>query len=376
LEFFGDMDLNRFIARRGEALFSSEVFAKALRDNIGEVTFLEAFDRTGRTCNITVSGLPGTTELPMLLNYLTSPHVLIWSAAVASAAVPGIFEPRELLMKDREGNVVPYYPGGLKWRDGSMQNDLPMTRLTELFNVNFFIVSQVNPHAMLISGAGLGSNRGPVFRCAQFLRRELKQYLLSISDLVRGTSGRVSPWLRPVGYSAVGMLVQEYEGDITIWNGSGMLELPYLLENGTTELLHQMSLKAERETWWSIPQIENSCKIEFVMEEILKQLREEMIRKPDASGGLSTQVDGPLMKRMISKDVGMKRLPSFHRDLLQRQEMEELPRHDRSGSDLREKLSAPDLAGGMQRKQRKRTSHLFASSQSLLGLMASTDDHD
>jgi len=30
--------------------------------------------------------------------------------------------------------------------DGSIENDLPMKRIGELFNVNTFIVSQVNPH--------------------------------------------------------------------------------------------------------------------------------------------------------------------------------------------------------------------------------------
>jgi len=35
-----------------------------------------------------------------------------------------------------QGNVV-------KWEDGSMQADLPMNRLSELFNVNHMLVSQV-----------------------------------------------------------------------------------------------------------------------------------------------------------------------------------------------------------------------------------------
>ncbi len=30
----------------------------------------------------------------------------------------------------------------------SLQSDLPMNRLQELFNVNYFIVSQTNPHAI------------------------------------------------------------------------------------------------------------------------------------------------------------------------------------------------------------------------------------
>lgn len=32
------------------------------------------------------------------------------------------------------------------WRDGSLESDLPMMQLKELFNVNHFIVSQANPH--------------------------------------------------------------------------------------------------------------------------------------------------------------------------------------------------------------------------------------
>ena len=154
--------------------------------------------------------------------------------------MPGIFEQRELLSKDRHGDIVPYFPGGLKWRDGSMQNDLPMTRLTELFNVNYFIVSQVNPHAQLFSGGGFGKATGPVYRACQFLRRELKQYLLSGMELLMGTAGgRVSPWLRPVGLTAVGLMVQEYEGDVTIYNGRGLLEIPSILRNGDQAMMER-----------------------------------------------------------------------------------------------------------------------------------------
>lgn len=46
------------------------------------------------------------------------------------------------MAKDHLGNIIPYYPGHLRWSDGSVIHDLPMTRLSELFNVNHFIVSQ------------------------------------------------------------------------------------------------------------------------------------------------------------------------------------------------------------------------------------------
>ena len=43
---------------------------------------------------------------------------------------------------------MPYFKtGNYRWTDGGLQSDLPKQRLTELFNVNQFIVSQVNPLA-------------------------------------------------------------------------------------------------------------------------------------------------------------------------------------------------------------------------------------
>ena len=61
-----------------------------VRDNTGDYTFQEAFDRTGRIINITVAPM-NDYEPPRLLNYLTAPHVCVWSAAAASCAIPGMY---------------------------------------------------------------------------------------------------------------------------------------------------------------------------------------------------------------------------------------------------------------------------------------------
>ena len=80
----------------------------------------------------------------LMCNYLTTPQMLVWSACVASCAIPGVYEPVELMAKNRNGDTVPYFrSGGHKWTDGGLQEDLPQRRLSELFNVNQFIVSQV-----------------------------------------------------------------------------------------------------------------------------------------------------------------------------------------------------------------------------------------
>jgi predicted acylesterase/phospholipase RssA len=55
----------------------TEHFKQAVRQNVGEFTFQEAFDKTGRIINITVAP-SNNYDPPRLLNYLTAPHVCIW----------------------------------------------------------------------------------------------------------------------------------------------------------------------------------------------------------------------------------------------------------------------------------------------------------
>jgi len=114
-----------------------------LRANIGDFTFQEAFDRTSRILNITVSS-PSGTDPPRLLNYLTSPHVLIWSAALASSSLPGVFEANRLIVKDGDGTERYESTSAMAFQDGSMTADLPMQQLSEMFNINHFLISQVS----------------------------------------------------------------------------------------------------------------------------------------------------------------------------------------------------------------------------------------
>lgn len=53
--------------------------ARVMRSWLGDITFQEAYNRTRRVLNICVSSA-GVYELPRILNYITAPNVLIWSA--------------------------------------------------------------------------------------------------------------------------------------------------------------------------------------------------------------------------------------------------------------------------------------------------------
>lgn len=88
----------------------------------GSMTFREAYERTGRILN--VSCVPADPHSPTILaNYITSPDCVIWSAVLASAAVPGILNPVVLMAKNRQGDLIPFSWGG-KWKDGSLRTDI------------------------------------------------------------------------------------------------------------------------------------------------------------------------------------------------------------------------------------------------------------
>lgn len=61
------------------ALFDISHLTRVMKDMLGDITFQEAYNRTRRILNICVSSA-SLYELPRLLNYVTAPNVLIWSA--------------------------------------------------------------------------------------------------------------------------------------------------------------------------------------------------------------------------------------------------------------------------------------------------------
>jgi len=73
-----------------------------VREAIGDYTFKEIHDRFKWNLNITVTDSQKTDEA-RLLNYLTSPNVVVWSAVSASTAIPRFFHPVELMIKTEDG---------------------------------------------------------------------------------------------------------------------------------------------------------------------------------------------------------------------------------------------------------------------------------
>ncbi|KAA0157242.1 hypothetical protein FNF29_00594 [Cafeteria roenbergensis] len=252
------------------AVFDTSFLANTLRGELGDMTFGEAFRRTGRVINIPVAP-HRDCDFPRLLNYLTAPHVVVWSASVASCAIPGVFQPVELMAKDDTGRIRPYTSAGQRWTDGSVELDLPMQRLSELFNVNLFIVSQVNPHAMLLAVEGPTGRSSPLAHLLRFLKRQSRSFLTAIAELGHGLG---MPSLAARG--VLPFLTQAYEGDLTLMPPLGPEDFAKLLENPSQERVRAAILTGQRMTWPHIPWVRVHCLIEATLEACVRRLRRRL----------------------------------------------------------------------------------------------------
>jgi len=281
-------DILTLKTRPQEILMSdTEHFRECLRVNVGDFTFQEAFDRTGRILNITVTP-NNASDPPRLLNYLTAPHVLVWSAAVASSSLPGVFESNRLLVKDADGTVRYECAEGARFRDGSMEQDLPMQQLSEMFNVNHFIISQANPHAVMFASyshlKSIWSTplTGLVNSILIFLKDQCRSWLSHIVEMVGAR--RYAPQHATSRRLGAQFFVQEYEGrdcDVSLipWFGHRGLfsALLHTLYNPSEKEFCEWIEAAQRETWKHIAAIKSHVAEEITLDQCVQRLRKRII---------------------------------------------------------------------------------------------------
>lgn len=250
----------------------------------GSLTFREAYERTGRILN--VSCVPSDPHSPVLLNnHITSPDCVIWSAVLASAAVPGILNPIVLMRKHADGTLGPYSFGN-KWKDGSLRTDIPLKALNIHFNVNFSIVSQVNPHINLFFFSPRGSPGRPVSHRSgrgwrggflgssieTAIKLDLQKYLKILKHL------ELLP--RPLGSDWSDIWLQRFSGTITIWPRTKLSDFWYILSDPTPARLEHMIKAGEKSCWPRIKFISNRMLVENVILEGLRKYGQAATDRP------------------------------------------------------------------------------------------------
>ena len=244
-------------------------------------------------------------------------HERLTLIRAASCSVPCIYTAASLLAKDpKTGEAVPWNPSPQRWIDGSVDNDIPMTRLAEMFNVNHFIVSQVNPHVV------------------PFLIKDED----AIEEEARKPNGTISPgptWFNSISHLAksealhrmhtladagifpniltktVSVLSQKYSGDITIFPEISYVDFPSMLSNPSPAFMHRAMLAGERATWPKMSIIKNHCAIELALDDAVQKLRTRVAFSP-------SEVESRMWPRQTSEPRrGARRRTQFCRPLSQ-----------------------------------------------------------
>jgi predicted acylesterase/phospholipase RssA len=271
------------------AMYGIEHMDKHLEWFTQGMTFLEAYKKTGRMVNITctpyktnsVSGVP-----PMLCNHLTTPHVTLSSAAMASACVPKLIPPVQLQEKAPDGSIRPYMGGGqaedndqesldvLLMRDGSFQSDVPVQELRSLFNANFHIVSQVNPHIIPFFFCPSGDIGRPIrwpwkrWRggfMLTFLISWLKEDMIRTLRVFRVTDIT----FKVFGVDWSYLFLQDSQGDITIVPNASFWDYVRVMENiGSRAELERKMKMSERGAWRTFTMVGNRLRVENALQRL------------------------------------------------------------------------------------------------------------
>lgn len=254
-----------------------------MREITGDLTFQEAYNRTRRILNICVS-TASIYELPRLLNYVTAPNVMIWSAVAASCSVPLVFNASPLLVKDPvTGEHSPWNPTPQHWIDGSVDNDLPMTRLAEMFNVNHFIVSQVNPHVVPFLSKDDHLSPDASERPKASSHPDEMDWVYTLTTLAKEEAMHRLQFLAEMGIfpnlatKFRSILSQRYSGDITILPEMALHDLPRLLANPTSDFMLRSCLAGERATWPKLSRVRDRCAIELALDRAVHRLRARVV---------------------------------------------------------------------------------------------------
>lgn len=273
------------------------VLEECVRANVGDLTFEEAYNRSKRVLNITVATDGQGAGVPTLLNYITAPNVLIWTAAVASnASSPSLYGHSKvtILCKDAHGNIVPWAPANTTdfrhWTHASYTDrDSPLRRIAELFNVNHFIVSQARPYLIPFLQSDM---HGPSLLETRSKTTQLSAFLVRMVGLEIRHRLRQLDSLRLVPASIRRFLIDEQvpAASMTLVPEVTASDFVRLLETPTQDTLNYWILRGERSVWPAVAALKIRCTVENELDrsyQVVRKLKAGDLRRKGSMAGFT-----------------------------------------------------------------------------------------
>ncbi|KAF2173216.1 hypothetical protein M409DRAFT_17162 [Zasmidium cellare ATCC 36951] len=276
---------SQILSRRVWRLFTKgfvldpEVLVDCVRANVGDLTFQEAFDRTGRVLNIIVAS--PNEEIPSLMNYLTAPNFLIRTAALASNIANMSHSPNiqiEILRKDRHGRVEPVPGTGGTNAHAVAESNPPLPRLKQLFDVDHCIISQARPYMAPIVKPSLpyirpqdsfvrNALRRPINLVPFDFEKHLKHYMTQADSM-----GWLSDNLHRI------LSDETTKGDsVTLVPEIEPRDLLLLLKNPGKKEVEFWIKRGERSVWPSLCALKVRCLIEVALDATYERLRRRRV---------------------------------------------------------------------------------------------------
>ena len=249
---------------------------KFLVDNTFNLTFREAYEKTGIILNISITD--SCHDKYRILNYITSPNVFIWSAVLASCSLPMVYAPTSILAKTDKNKKIEWLPTKKLFIDGSIGADVPKKSLGVLFNVTNFIVSQVNVHIV------------PFLNSKHRAHKHSKRYffyklwLLFSGFIISEFKHRINQ-LKELGLIPnklillSNMLLQDYTGNVNITPRLKIKDYVMLLENPSKELIKEWVPRGRNATFYHLKQIMDFKQIELTFSGYIRELEKDKIDK-------------------------------------------------------------------------------------------------
>ncbi|MCJ1231717.1 hypothetical protein MMC12_008396 [Toensbergia leucococca] len=275
------------------------ILEECVRANVGNLTFEEAYSKTGRVLNITVA-TSGGGGIPSVLNYVTTPNVLIWSAALASnSSGTKLFSPVILKCKDETGAIIPWASANeitfRSWKQASYHGrESPLSRIAELFNVNHFIVSQARPYIAPFLRSDLqhpnprqAGRRGWTTPVLRLVTLEVHHRLSQLDSL-----GFLLPIVRRL------IIDQNVPGaSITLLPDLSPADFLKVIETPTKETVDYWVLRGERSVWPAVGSLKVRCAVEIEIDRCY-----QLIRRKKPLSSYSPQVNTRSSSRGDTKD--------------------------------------------------------------------------
>jgi TAG lipase/lysophosphatidylethanolamine acyltransferase len=256
------------------------VFMKYVKDHLGDITFEEAYVKTDKILNIIVH--PTDKAVPTLLNYVTTPNVVIWSALYASIGTGVLSDHVSLYIKDINNEIVSasfnagkpctfLTPQKANERPGE---ESPYTRVTELFNVNNFIVSLARPYLapLIVNDIKHKSGWKPLRMVQRLLGMEL-QHRVDLMD----RTGMLFSFIKRM---AVDEKTPKNSSEVTI-----VPELRTLVKDfgrvfdvhRTLENIPYWIHVGEKSVWPVLPILWTRCAVEFTLDNLHNRRRRRRV---------------------------------------------------------------------------------------------------